>query len=134
MALVLFVSLELWRHDLLAELRLYRNAGFAIVSMVILINAVNFWASHFMQTILRQRPLGYTSAQAGFATLPGAFSHGLLDIGGGAISRSVSLVQWQLTRESTVTAYQDCFLLMTAWCIIVMPLVYFIRRAPRQGL
>jgi hypothetical protein len=73
MALVLFVSLELWRHDLLVELRLYRNAGFAIVSMVILINAVNFWASHFMQTILRQRPLGYTSAQAGFATLPGAF-------------------------------------------------------------
>ena len=52
---------------------MYTNFGFAIVSVVILINAVNFWASNFMQTILMQRTLDYTPAQAGFATLPGAF-------------------------------------------------------------
>jgi hypothetical protein len=36
--------------------------------------------------------------------------------------------------DSTVTAYQDCFLLMTALCVAVMPLVFFIRRAPRRVL
>jgi len=48
--------------------------------------------------------------------------------------KSLGLVQRQLMLESTVTAYQDCFLLMTALGVIVMPLVFFIRRAPRQVL
>jgi hypothetical protein len=42
--------------------------------------------------------------------------------------KSLGLVQRQLILESTVTAYQDCFLLMTALCIAAMPLVFFIRR------
>ena len=48
--------------------------------------------------------------------------------------KSLGLVQRQLLLESTVTAYQDCFLLMTALCVIVMPLVFFIRRAPGRVL
>ena len=48
--------------------------------------------------------------------------------------KSLDLVQRQLLLESAITAYQDCFLLMTALCVIVMPLVFFIRRAPRQVL
>ena len=48
--------------------------------------------------------------------------------------KSLGLVQRQLMLESTVTAYQDCFLLMTALGVIVMPLVFCIRRAPRQVL
>ena len=48
--------------------------------------------------------------------------------------KSLGLVQRQLILESTVTAYQDCFLLMTALCVIVMPLVFFIRRAPARLL
>jgi hypothetical protein len=48
--------------------------------------------------------------------------------------KSLGLVQRQLILESTATAYQDCFLLMTALCVVVMPLVFFIRRAPRQAL
>jgi hypothetical protein len=48
--------------------------------------------------------------------------------------KSLGLVQRQLILESTVTAYQDCFLLMTALCVVVMPLVFFIRRAPRRAL
>jgi DHA2 family multidrug resistance protein len=48
--------------------------------------------------------------------------------------KSLGLVQRQLMLESTIAAYQDCFLLMTALCVIVMPLVFFIRRAPRQVL
>jgi hypothetical protein len=48
--------------------------------------------------------------------------------------KSLGLVQRQLILEATVTAYQDCFLLMTALCVVVMPLVFFIRRAPRRIL
>ncbi|MDQ3828926.1 MAG: hypothetical protein M3361_06390, partial [Candidatus Tectomicrobia bacterium] len=48
--------------------------------------------------------------------------------------KSLGLVQRQLILESTVTAYQDCFLLMTALCVVVMPLVLFIRRAPSRLL
>jgi DHA2 family multidrug resistance protein len=48
--------------------------------------------------------------------------------------KSLGLVQRQLLLESTVTAYQDCFLLMTALCVVVMPLVFFIRRAPGRVL
>ena len=46
--------------------------------------------------------------------------------------KSLGLVQRQLILESTITAYQDCFLLMTALCVVVMPLVFFIRRAPTR--
>ena len=48
--------------------------------------------------------------------------------------KSLGLVQRQLILESTVTAYQDCFLLMTALCVVVMPLVFFIRRAPSRAV
>jgi MFS transporter, DHA2 family, multidrug resistance protein len=270
--LVAFVAIELWREEPLVELRLYKNIGFAIVSVVILINAVNFWASNFMQTILMQRTLDYTPAQAGFATLPGAFLMAFTTLGAGRLAdlidrraialfglalfaiacywfsyvsletpmniiiwmivaryfsiafvftpinaaslmtlppdkvrmgsglinimqqglggttgiavmatfvehravyhanmldqqqvlsplhwtqmlgpvgeflaeagetgamlglKSLGLVQRQLLLESTVTAYQDCFLLMTALCVVVMPLVFFIRRAPGRVL
>jgi DHA2 family multidrug resistance protein len=59
---VAFVVIELWRDEPLVDLRLYANLGFAIVSVVILINAVNFWASNFIQTILMQRTMDYTPA------------------------------------------------------------------------
>jgi DHA2 family multidrug resistance protein len=48
--------------------------------------------------------------------------------------KTLGLVERQLLLESTILAYQDCFLLMTALCLMVMPLVFFIRRAPRQVL
>jgi MFS transporter, DHA2 family, multidrug resistance protein len=269
---VLFVVIELWRDEPLVDLRLYTNFGFAIVSVVILINAVNFWASNFMQTLLMQRTLDYTPAQAGFVMLPGAFIMAFTTLGAGRLAdivdrrlivlfglglfalscywfsyvtldtpmqviiwmivgryfsiafvftpmnaaslmtlpadrvrmglglinimqqglggtagiavmstflehrtlyhaqmldqqqvlsslpwthmwapiraflaeageagsmlglKSLGLVQRQLILESTVTAYQDCFLLMTALCVVVMPLVFFIRRAPGRVL
>jgi MFS transporter, DHA2 family, multidrug resistance protein len=269
---VLFVVIELWRDEPLVDLRLYTNFGFAIVSVVILINAVNFWASNFMQTLLMQRTLDYTPAQAGFVMLPGAFIMAFTTLGAGRLAdivdrrlivlfglglfalscywfsyvtldtpmqviiwmivgryfsiafvftpmnaaslmtlpadrvrmgsglinimqqglggtagiavmstflehrtlyhaqmldqqqvlsslpwthmwapiraflaeageagsmlglKSLGLVQRQLILESTVTAYQDCFLLMTTLCVVVMPLVFFIRRAPGRVL
>jgi DHA2 family multidrug resistance protein len=267
---VAFLAIECWRHEPLVDLRLYQNLGFAVVSVVILINAVNFWASNFMQTILMQRTLEYTPAQAGFASLPGALIMAFTTLGAGRLAdmvdrraivlfglglfalscywfsyvtletpmrliiwmiigryfsiafvftpmnaaslmtlpadrvrmgsglinimqqglggttgiavmttflehrviyhaqmldhqqvlsslrwthmmgpvveyltqageagtmlglKSLGLVQRQLLLESTITAYQDCFLLMTALCVMVMPLVFFIRRASRQ--
>jgi DHA2 family multidrug resistance protein len=85
-AFVAFVAIELWRAEPLVELRLYRNAAFSVVSVVILLNAVNFWASNFMQTILMQRTLDYTPAQAGFATLPGAFIMAFTTLGAGRLA------------------------------------------------
>lgn len=269
---VAFVAIELWRREPLVDLRLYANLGFAVVSVVILVNAVNFWASNFMQTILMQRTMDYTPAQAGFATLPGAFVMAFTTLGAGRLAdlldrrllvlfglglfalscywfsyvtietpmyliiwmivgryfsiafvytpmnaaalmtlppdrvrmgsglinimqqgiggttgiavmttflehrisyhanlldqqqvlsslpwsqivmpvreflaeagevgatlgiKSLGMLQRQLMLEATMTAYQDCFLLMTALSIIVMPLVLFIRRVPNRVL
>ena len=85
-SLMAFVILELWQDEPLVDLRLYGNLAFAIVSVVILINAVNFWASNFMQTLLMQRTLDYTPAQAGFATLPGAFIMAFTTLGAGRLA------------------------------------------------
>jgi MFS family permease len=82
---VAFLILELWQDDPLVDLRLYGNLAFSIVSVVILINAVNFWASNFMQTLLMQRALDYTPSQAGFATLPGAFIMAFSTLGAGRL-------------------------------------------------
>jgi hypothetical protein len=43
-------------------------------------------------------------------------------------------VQRPLRLEATMTAYQDCFLLMMVLCVVVMPLVFFIRRVPGRAL
>jgi MFS transporter, DHA2 family, multidrug resistance protein len=83
---VAFVICELWQEEPLVDLRLYGRLSFAIVSVVILINAVNFWASNFMQTLLMQRTLDYTPAQAGFATLPGAFIMAFTTLGAGRLA------------------------------------------------
>jgi hypothetical protein len=45
--------------------------------------------------------------------------------------KSLGLLQRSLVQEATLTAYQDCFLLMTALCVVTMPLVLSISR-PRD--
>lgn len=69
---VVFVVLELVQKDPLVELRLYMNLAFAGISLAILINAMTFWGTGFLQTILLQQLLDYTPAQAGFIVMPGA--------------------------------------------------------------
>jgi DHA2 family multidrug resistance protein len=71
-AFVVFLGLEFTRKEPLVELRLYKNLAFSVVSLAILLNAMNFWGTSFLQTILLQRLLDYTPAQAGYAMLPGA--------------------------------------------------------------
>lgn len=71
-ALVAFLICEGIRTEPLVELHLYKNLAFSALSLAILINAVNFWSTNFLQTILLQRLMDYTPAQAGFVVLPGA--------------------------------------------------------------
>lgn len=81
-----FLMIELWRQEPLVELRLYTNIAFSIVSLVILINAMNFWGTSFIQTILMQRTLDYTPAQAGFAVLPGSLVMAFTTLGAGRLA------------------------------------------------
>ncbi|MBI3326229.1 MAG: DHA2 family efflux MFS transporter permease subunit [Nitrospinae bacterium] len=81
-----FLVLELWRKEPLVELRLYTNMAFSIVSLVILINAMNFWGTGLMQTILLQRAMDYTPAQAGFMVLPAALVMAITTLGAGRLA------------------------------------------------
>jgi hypothetical protein len=45
-------------------------------------------------------------------------------------STALALLQRHLVQQATVAAYQDCFLLVVALCLAVMPLVVFLRRRP----
>jgi DHA2 family multidrug resistance protein len=71
-AFILFLVLAFTRQEPLVDLRLYKNLAFTMVSVAILINAMTFWGSNFLQTILLQRLMDYTPAQAGYVMLPGA--------------------------------------------------------------
>jgi DHA2 family multidrug resistance protein len=56
-----------------------------MVSVAILINAMNFWGTNFLQTILVQRLLDYTPAQAGYVVLPGALIMACTTLGAGRL-------------------------------------------------
>lgn len=74
LAFVVFLWLECTRQEPLVDLRLYKNVAFAALSLAVLINAMSFWGTGFLQTILLQRLLDYTPAQAGYVVLPGALA------------------------------------------------------------
>jgi DHA2 family multidrug resistance protein len=42
----------------------------------------------------------------------------------------MALLNRHLTQQATVAAYQDCFMLVVVLCVVVAPLVYFLRRRP----
>jgi hypothetical protein len=41
---------------------------------------------------------------------------------------ALALLNRHLTQQATVAAYQDCFLLVVVLCVVVAPLVFFLRR------
>lgn len=82
---VLFLAIELTRDEPLLDLRLFKNLAFAAVALAILINAMNFWGTNFLQTILLQRLLDYTPAQAGYVVLPGALIMAVTTLGAGRL-------------------------------------------------
>ena len=71
---LMFVAIELLRQDPLVDLRLYKNGPFTAASIFLLITAMSFWGTSFLQTFLLQDLLDYTPAQAGFVILPGALT------------------------------------------------------------
>lgn len=88
-ALIVFLVVELTRQEPLLDLRLYKNLAFAAVSVAILINAMNFWGTNLLQTILLQRLMDYTPAQAGFAVLPGALVMAITTLGAGRLADKI---------------------------------------------
>ncbi len=70
--MILFIVWELYTPEPLVDLRIYRNATFCGVSVLVLIFFMNFTTSNFLQTILLQRLLDYTPLRAGYTLLPGA--------------------------------------------------------------
>ncbi len=85
-AFVAFVGLEWFRKEPLVELRLYTNLAFAGISVAILISAMIFWGTGFLQTILLQRLLDYTPAQAGYIVMPGALILAMMMLVSGRLS------------------------------------------------
>jgi EmrB/QacA subfamily drug resistance transporter len=84
-ACVAFLVRELTCKEPLVDLRLYKHLAFTAVSLVILINALNFWGTSFLQTILLQRLMDYTPAQAGYVVLPGALLMTVTTLGAGRL-------------------------------------------------
>ncbi|GIX49272.1 MAG: EmrB/QacA family drug resistance transporter [Candidatus Tectimicrobiota bacterium] len=107
-AFVLFLVLELTHPDPLVDLRLYTNLAFAAVSLLILINAMSFWGTNFLQTILLQRLLDYTPAQAGYVILPGALSMMVTTLVAGRLVD-------KLDRRLIVLVGLTCFALASYW-------------------
>lgn len=50
------------------------------------------------------------------------------EVGAMVDSKALALLQQHLLQQATVAAYQDCFLLVVALCLVVMPLVMCLRR------
>jgi MFS family permease len=92
----------------LIELRLYKNPLFAAVSLVVLINSMNFWGTGFLQTILLQRLLLYTPAQAGLVMLPGALGMAISTLLAGRLAD-------KLDRRYVVLGGLGTFALATYW-------------------
>jgi DHA2 family multidrug resistance protein len=92
-----------------------------------------------MTTVLQRRTIYHSSSMAEAqvsASLPWAevlapVHDFLLDAGevGNMVEiKALALLNRHLTQQATVAAYQDCFMLVVVLCIVVAPLVFFLRR------
>jgi hypothetical protein len=50
------------------------------------------------------------------------------DIGEVATAKTMALIYQHLLQQAALTAYQDCFVLLTAMSLCVFPLVLFLRK------
>jgi DHA2 family multidrug resistance protein len=107
-ALAAFISRELLCQEPLVDLRLYKSLAFTAVSLAALITSMNFWGTGFLQTILLQRLLDYTPAQAGFVMLPGALGMAITTLGAGRLADKVD-------RRYVVLGGLSLFALATYW-------------------
>jgi hypothetical protein len=45
--------------------------------------------------------------------------------------KALAALRQHLVQQATVAAYQDCFVVLAGLCVLVMPLVWFLRRVHR---
>jgi EmrB/QacA subfamily drug resistance transporter len=83
---VCFVVTELRSTQPFVELRLYKNAAFTMVSMVVFLNTITFMASAFIVTLFLQLHLEYTPLQAAWILMPSAVVIGILGVVTGRLS------------------------------------------------
>jgi DHA2 family multidrug resistance protein len=109
---VAFLVIEYTRKEPLVELRVYKNLAFSMVSLAILINAMSFWSTNFLQTILLQRLLDYTPAQAGYAVLPGALTTAFMTLFAGRLADKIDrrYVVWFGLTLFAIASYWFSFL------------------------
>jgi DHA2 family multidrug resistance protein len=70
-SLVLFVLIELWVHDPLVDLRLYRHANYTMVSLVGVLLGLGMFGSNLLLPLFLEDFLEHTALQAAFLMLPG---------------------------------------------------------------
>lgn len=121
-ALIIFITIELLSREPLVELRLYCNLAFSGVSLAILINAMTFWGTGFLQTIMLQDLLGYTPAQAGFIVMPGAIVLAVMMLVAGRLADIVDrrLIVWGGLLSFAIGSYYFSFVTLnhsTGWLI-----------------
>jgi len=127
LAFVLFLVLELWKEEPLVEVALYRDPAFAAVSIAGLGVAMAFWGTGFLQTILLQRLMGYTPAQAGLVQLPGALSMGISTLIAGRLADKFDrrYIVWTGLALFALASYSFSFLTLdqpigwVTWMIMV---------------
>jgi len=131
-----FVVLELVQKEPLVELRLYTNLAFAGISLAILINSMTFWGTGFLQTILLQRLLDYTPAQAGFIVMPGALFLAAMMLTSGRLTDQIDrrYIAWFGLILFTLSSYWFSFLSlnrpmswmiwMTVWRYAAIPFMF----------
>jgi DHA2 family multidrug resistance protein len=108
LALAAFIYRELSCKEPLVDLRLYKHLPFTAVSLAALITSMNFWGTGFLQTILLQRLLDYSPAQAGFAMLPGALGMAVSTLLAGQLADKVD-------RRYVVLGGLSMFAVATYW-------------------
>ncbi len=77
-SLGLFVLIELRNRDPLINLRLYRNATYAMASVAGLLLGFGMFGYHLLLPLFMQDFLGYTALQAALLMLPGVLLSGIL--------------------------------------------------------
>lgn len=133
---IAFVCLELLRKEPLVELRLYANLAFAGVSLAMLITSMTFWGTGFLQTILLQRLLDYTPAQAGYIVMPGALILAVMMLVAGRLADKVDRrwIVWGGLAMFVLGSYWFSFLTlerpmrwiiwMIAWRYAAIPFIF----------
>jgi DHA2 family multidrug resistance protein len=122
--LVVFLTVELTVDQPLVELRLFRNANFAITNLVLFVFGLGMFGSGFLMPLFLQNALGYTAFQTGALFLPIGLLHGCVSPLSGILSDrinpkilafcGISLMAVSLYINSNLSLYSENSVIMLA--------------------